>query len=550
MNGQAIDSCHAAAYQSPGERAVFELDAVSFRFPDGRLALKDIGLTIFEGDRIALVGPNGAGKTTLAKILNGLYRPLTGHINYHGQPVAGDHLWKTRLEVGILFQDPDNQLFSNTLYDDVAFGPFNLGLERKQVEPRVAEAIRKVGLRELLYKAPHHLSYGQKKRAALATLLSMRPQVLILDEPTANLDPKQEAIFFELLKEFDGTLICISHDLPFLYRLCQRAVVLADGRLRHDLPMRDFISHRHSLRDHGLDFTFRVACCRDSHNTHTHPHHHSPRPVAAPQPAAAQLAPATGTGPPPLLELQDYSYRYPDGTWGCRNISLSVQKGERLALAGENGAGKSTLVACLMGILQGVGQYRFGGLPVAGKLRKDLWRHVGMVFQDPADQLFCPSCLEEAAFGPKQLRLSAEEVQQRAREALAQVKLDGFERRVPHHLSAGERKRLAIASVLSMRPEVLILDEPTANLDPRSEELILEILQQLDVTLLLITHDLFFITALCERTLVMHRGTLVRDYRTDEFARDAHLSTVNGLNYHFKDGCCQEIMRLQQAAMV
>ena len=550
MKGQAIASCHAAAYRSPGEGTVFELDAVSFRFPDGRLVLQDIALSIFEGDRIALVGPNGAGKTTLAKLLNGLYRPISGRINYLGQPVAGDHLWKTRLEVGILFQDPDNQLFSNTLYDDVAFGPFNQGLDRQQVELRVDEAMHKVGLQELLYKAPHHLSYGQKKRAALATLLSMRPQVLILDEPTANLDPKQEAIFFELLREFDGTLICISHDLPFLYRLCRRAVVLADGRLQHDLPMQDFISHRHSLRDHGLDFTFRIACCRNSHAPHPHQHHPPPHAAGAPSRDAAQFAPAAGSVAPPLLELQDYSYRYPDGTWGCRDISFSVQKGEKLALAGENGAGKSTLVACLMGILQGTGQYRFGGLPVDGKLRRHLWRHVGMVFQDPADQLFCPSCLEETAFGPKQLRLSAEEIQQRAREALAQVRLDGFEKRVPHHLSAGERKRLAIASVLSMRPEVLILDEPTANLDPRSEELILEILQQLDVTLLLITHDLFFITALCERTLVMHRGALVRDYPTTDFAQDAHLSTVHGLNYRFKEGCCQEIARLQQAAMV
>ena len=143
--------------------------------------------------------------------------------------------------------------------------------------------------------------------------------------------------------------------------------------------------------------------------------------------------------------------------------------------------------------------------------------------------------------------MSSEEIRQRAFESLAQVKLNGLETRVPHHLSAGERKRLAIASVLSMRPEVLILDEPTANLDPQSEELILEILDQLNATLVLITHDLFFITSLCKRTMVMHHGEVIRDYSTKDFEQDTHLINVNGLDYRFKEGCCQEIARLQAA---
>lgn len=259
---------------------------------------------------------------------------------------------------------------------------------------------------------------------------------------------------------------------------------------------------------------------------------------------ASPVAPTAGS----LIELSDYSYQYPDGTWACRNIHLSVEQGERLALVGENGAGKSTLIACIMGTLQGTGQYRFQGRPVDKRLRRELWRHVGIVFQDPADQLFCPSCEEEVAFGPRRLGLSASEIEERVQESLDRVKLSGFGKRVPHHLSAGERKRLAIASVLSMRPEVLILDEPTANLDPQSEELILQILNRLDATLLLITHDPFFISALCMRTIVMHCGRIIRNYGTEDFERDVHLIEVNGLDYHFKDGCCQEIIDRQQAS--
>lgn len=211
--------CCRPVFRPAGVHAVFQLEALSYTFPDGHAALQEIDLTIHEGDRIALVGPNGAGKTTLVKHLNGIFRPSNGTVRYQGKAVEGEHLGRTRLEVAMLFQDPDNQLFSNTIYDDVAFGPLNQGLEREQADLQVRAAIQAVGLQSLLYKAPHHLSYGQKKRAALATLLSMDPQVLILDEPTANLDPKQEKIFFELLAEFSGTLICISHDLPFLYML-------------------------------------------------------------------------------------------------------------------------------------------------------------------------------------------------------------------------------------------------------------------------------------------------------------------------------------------
>lgn len=543
-----MKDCCRPAFRPPGDHAVFQFDGLSFIFPDGHAALQDIDLTIHEGDRIALVGPNGAGKTTLVKHLNGIYRPSNGTVRYQGEAVEGEHLRRTRMEVAMLFQDPDNQLFSNTIYDDVAFGPLNQGLDREQADLQVRAAIQAVGLQSLLYKAPHHLSYGQKKRAALATLLSMDPPVLILDEPTANLDPKQEKIFFQLLAEFSGTLICISHDLPFLYMLCLRAVVLADGRVQHDLPIEDFVSHRHSLRDHGLDFTFRLGCCR-APAPHPPEQPHVPA-MTDPADDSDARAGSSAAGPAAgsLIELSDFSYQYPDGTWGCRNIHLSIAQGERLALVGENGAGKSTLIACIMGTLQGKGQYHFQGRPVDKRLRRELWRHVGIVFQDPSDQLFCPSCQEEVAFGPRQLGLSASEIEERVRESLARVKLTGFGKRVPHHLSAGERKRLAIASVLSMRPEVLILDEPTANLDPQSEELILEILSRLDATLLLITHDPFFISALCGRTIVMHCGRIIRNYETKDFERDMHLIEVNGLDYHFKDGCCQEIIDRQQAS--
>jgi energy-coupling factor transporter ATP-binding protein EcfA2 len=412
----------------------------------------------------------------------------------------------------------------------------------------VRSALDQVSLADLRYKAPHRLSYGQKKRAAFAALLSMEPEILILDEPSANLDPRQEQFFTELLRGFAGTLICISHDLPFLFHFCQRAVVLEKGSIHHDISMQELVSHREYLREHGLDFTFRLSCCQDQDGSHSHhpahgPHHQSHvrrgggDPVAGPSRVAE-----------PIIQVEEYSYRYADGTWGVRDVDLSIEQGESVAIVGQNGAGKSTLVACLAGVLEGRGRYSFAGSPVSGKARKELWRHIGITFQDPADQLFAPSCREEVAFGPRQQGLCAADIAARVTEALALVRLTGFEERVPHHLSAGERKRVALAAVLAMHPKVILLDEPTANLDPQGEQLLCEILQGLDVTKILISHDIDIIALLCERTVVMHGGRIIRDYSSTEFLRDDHLVSINGLDYTFKNACCQEIRRLQAVA--
>jgi energy-coupling factor transport system ATP-binding protein len=538
--------------EKPEGSPVLEVQNLSFRYPAGGPALDSIDLSIHPGDRLALVGHNGAGKTTLVKHLNGLLRPLSGTVRFLGAHLEGSHLSSARLQIGLLCQDPDDQLFCNTLDEDIAFGPYNQGLNSEDIEERVQSALNAVGLEGFRYKAPHHLSYGQKKRAALATLLSMEPQVLILDEPTANLDPKQERLFLDLLGNFHGTLVCISHDLLFLYEICSRAVVLEKGRIHHDFSMQELVSETKYLRAHGLDFTFRFSCCRDDGehpHHHAHPHHHRHAAVQTvshsplPCPQAAEK-----TSPDGLVLLEDFSFRYPDGSWGLRNVDLVIEEGESVAIVGENGAGKSTLVSCLAGILEGEGTYAFGGEPVVGRRKEQLWREIGLAFQDPADQLFCPSCAEEVAFGPKQLRLPPEEIQKLVDESLDRVRLNGFEERVPHHLSAGERKRIALAAVLSMNPRLLILDEPTANLDPQSEELLCRILTQLRATRILVSHDIDIIALLSRRTIVMHQGRVIRDYPTAEFIQDRSLVSINGLDYTFKNACCQEIMRLQDRA--
>ncbi len=522
------------------EIPLFDLDALSFCYPDGTHALRDVSLKIYPGDRIALVGRNGSGKTTLVKHLNGLHSCQEGSISYNGHTLTESMLAELRLSTGVLFQDPDDHLFCNTLYDDVAFGPMNQGFDEDTVISRVLEQLAAVGLEKLCYKPAHLLSYGQKKRAAFAAIMAMHPEVLILDEPTANLDPLQEKIFKELLQEYSGTLIIISHDLLFLYDLCDRAVVMSEGAVHHDYSFDQLVSQRESLRQHGLDFTFRFSCFDHQQSVHVHHHYQQTHehPVGAIH--APSLEPV-----PPLMEMQHYSFRYADGTLGLSDANLIIRRGDTLTLVGENGAGKSTLAACLLGLNQGKGYFFVEGQPVTNSLRKRLWRRVGMVFQNSADQLFTPSCREEVGFGPKQMGIKGDELNARVEEALAKVHLQGFADKVPLNMSGGERKRLAIAAALSMRPEILILDEPTASLDPDGEELLIEILENLGLTTILITHDLFFIERLSTRAIVMHQGTIIRDYSTAEFLADDHLQSVNGLDYSYKADCMRRIMALQ-----
>ncbi len=527
-------------HNDPKGLPLFELSAVSFSYPDGKEALQDISLRIYHGDRIALVGQNGSGKTTLVKHLNGLYQPRKGKLLYKGSHMQGEQLKVVRLEVGVMFQDPDDHLFCNTLYDDVAFGPMNQGLAEELVEQRVKKALTDAGFAELMYKPAHLLSYGQKKRAAFAAIMAMQPAVLILDEPSANLDPKQEKIFREMLAAYEGTIICINHDLLFLYGLCERAVVMSNGHIHHDFSFNDLVSHPASLREHGLDFSFRFSCCHSDT-----PHRHGKKSGKDSGGGEGKLQNVSSA----LLELRDYYFGYPDGTIGLRGVDMALRPGDTLALIGENGAGKSTLASVLLGIEQGQGEYLFDGAALNKKRRQELWRRVGMVFQDSADQLFCPSCWEEVAFGPQQLGCSKAEVAERVSDALQQVKLADYDQRVPLNISGGERKRLAIAAALSMRPEVLILDEPTAGLDPRGEALLLEIIKGLPMTIILISHDLFFVQSLCRRVIVMHQGQVIRDYSTTEFLHDGHLESVNQLDFTYKNSCGTEIMALQEARL-
>jgi len=229
------------------------------------------------------------------------------------------------------------------------------------------------------------------------------------------------------------------------------------------------------------------------------------------------------------VDIEGLSFTYPDGHQGLKNIDLVVYRGEAVAVIGPNGAGKSTLLLHLNGILRGNSVVKVFGLPVEEKNLKEIRRKVGLIFQDPEDQLFSLTVFDDVAFGPINMGYSEPEVKQRVTQALEWVGMNGYEQRSPHHLSIGEKKRIAIATVLSLNPELLVLDEPTSNLDPRSKWSLFELLRQLPVTKIVAAHDLELVRALCQRTVVMDEGKIVAGGSTESILSDVPLLRAHGL---------------------
>lgn len=236
------------------ERApLIEVSHLSFRYPGGQQALVDVSLTVYEGERVALVGPNGAGKSTLILHLNGILASSDGHVRVAGLPVAGEYVRKVRALVGLVFQEPDDQLFSPTVFDDVAYGPLYMGLTEDEVRRRVERALAAVGMEGYGDRVPHRLSAGEKKRIALATVLAMEPSVLVLDEPTAGLDPRGRRMLMRLLAQMSQTMIVSTHDLLMVRELFPRMVILDRGHVVADGPSADLLRHRALLEAHGLE---------------------------------------------------------------------------------------------------------------------------------------------------------------------------------------------------------------------------------------------------------------------------------------------------------
>jgi cobalt/nickel transport system ATP-binding protein len=236
--------------------AVLEVNKVAYAYPDGHQALFGVDLHVYRGEKIALLGPNGAGKTTLVLHLNGILLPGSGEVRIAGMAVNKENIKDIRAQVGVVFQDPDDQLFMPTVRDDVAFGPSNLGVTGDELTKTVNEALAAVGMLEFADRSPQHLSFGQRRRVAIATVLAMKPEILVLDEPSSNLDPAARREIAEILNSLDITMLMVTHDLPYALELCDRSVILSGGTIVADRKTYDLLADDALIKQHRLELPF------------------------------------------------------------------------------------------------------------------------------------------------------------------------------------------------------------------------------------------------------------------------------------------------------
>nr|WP_307706862.1 ABC transporter ATP-binding protein [Streptomyces sp. V1I6] len=233
-----------------------EVRGLAYAYPDGHQALFGVDLTVGRGERVALLGPNGAGKTTLVLHLNGILAGGVGSVSVAGLPVGRENLVEIRRRVGIVFQDPDDQLFMPSVREDVAFGPASAGMRGPELEARVMAALDQVGMAEFADRPPHHLSFGQRRRVAVATVLAMEPEILVLDEPSSNLDPASRRELADILRALDVTVLMVTHDLPYALELCPRSVILSDGVVVADGGTQELLGDDDLMRAHRLELPF------------------------------------------------------------------------------------------------------------------------------------------------------------------------------------------------------------------------------------------------------------------------------------------------------
>jgi energy-coupling factor transport system ATP-binding protein len=527
---------------------------LSFTHPGNIPALQDIDLEIFPGERLAVIGPNGSGKSTLARCLNGLYQPQRGQVLVDGLSTADPgSLFEIRKRVGMVFQSPDDQLVATTVESEIAFGLENLAIPRAEMHQRVDQVLADFRLEEYRHHPPHRLSGGEKQRVAIAACVALRPQYLVLDEPTSLLDPQHRrttSALLEGLRDRFGIATIHITQIPEEAAQAERVLVLHQGRLLDDAPPVGIFSQALLLREIGLGLPFAGAVIAGLRE-------HGVVSLALsldleclaqalvadlPGPAPA-LPRRTAPAPPAAAKLttQELSYLYdaelPSRHLGLDRISAQIPCGCIAALVGPSGSGKTTLAQHFNGLLQ----------PWHGRVLldcEDIWRkgtdlvqirrRVGLVFQFPELQLFEETLAEDVAFGPRNLGFAPARIDESVDRALEAVGLPGsvFGQRSPLSLSGGEKRRAALAGVLAMNPEVLVLDEPTAGLDPRGTRDLAQVLLELNrqgQTLVLISHDMDLVAELATHVLVLHNGRLHLQGPTRQVLSDPDFAQVTGL---------------------
>ena len=542
---------------------IIRLDNVSYAYAaEGRQpvrALDGVILDIEQGEYVVILGHNGSGKSTLAKHLNALLLPSSGDVTVRAWNTRDlRHTLDIRRTVGMVFQHPDNQIVATIVEEDVAFGPENLGVPRPEILARVDWALDLVEMQPYRTRGPHQLSGGQKQRICIAGVLAMQPDVLVLDEATAMLDPLGRKEVLEVARRLNRdrgvTVVAVTHFMREALE-ADRIVVMDEGRIALQGPPRELFQQADRLRELHLDLPHASALGAALHSRN--PAFPSGLLTAEEVVAAVKTWPGVTLAPserrrprlhPPapepetsapaerLITVANLAYYYMRGTplevQAISDINLTVERGEILGVLGHTGSGKSTAIQHLNGLLRPHG----GTVTVLGQAMatpnldvRAIRRRVGLVFQEPEAQLFEQYVGDDIAYGPRKLNLSREEVRERVRRAMEAVGLgfDEFKDRLTFRLSGGQMRRVALAGVLALEPEVLVLDEPTAGLDPQARRQLMDhilALRERGITLVIISHNMEEMAEMCDRLVVIAGGrTVMQGTPAEVFSRTQEL---------------------------
>ncbi|SFS12097.1 energy-coupling factor transport system ATP-binding protein [Halomicrobium zhouii] len=532
--------------------------------PDARggLVLDGLDLDVPDHSFTVVMGASGGGKSTLLRTFNGIIPDFItgafdGEVDVVGRDATSTRVSEMARDVGMVIQDYEAQLFGTSITAEVAFGPENLAVPVADIDSRIEESLAVAGLTDLdRDRAPDALSGGQKQRLVFAGVLAMQPDLLLLDEPTSDLDPvgSRETLSVigrladaaradERVGDWAGpdSIVLVTHKIEEAL-LADHAVLLEGGQVAHSGRAEDVFTDVDSLRDSRV----AVPPLVDAFDRLGFDQPDLPLSVDAAAETAAESdlswnPPATrgealpgapaGTAPDvgdALFELEDVAYEYDaDGETvrAVDGVDLTIREGEVVAIVGHNGSGKTTLAKQLNGLLDpDEGVARWDGSDLADLQMSEVGRRVGFVFQNPDHQIFAATVEEEVAFGPENFGLSGDELDRRVADAIETVDLDGLEEADPFNLSKGQRQRVALASILATEPDAIVFDEPTTGLDATQQETFMDLVAELnreqDVTVVMVTHSMSTVATYAPRTVVMADGRKVADAPTRELFAD------------------------------
>lgn len=506
---------------------VIAVENLKYRYPHAdALALDGLTFTVEKGEFIGIVGANGAGKSTLSQALIGLVPQFYngaygGRVLIDGLPAESTPISELCCKVGLVFQNPFNQLSGakDNVYEEVAFGMQNLGVPRAEMHRRTENALKLLDIWQFRDRNPFDLSGGQMQRVAIASILVMEPDIIVLDEPTSQLDPQgSEEVFrtVDKLAHSGITILMIEQKIEKIAAYCDRILLLHQGhQIAFDTPQKVF--SRPELEQLGVQAPVFTRICRALGTTLPDGSYPVTVEEAANQLRRTSVLPPVSAQQeerPELFEIRNLEFSYRPGTPVLHGINLQLDA-RPTAIIGQNGAGKTTLVKLLKGLLRPTGpSIWFRGEDISHKTVAALAAQVGYVFQNPDDQIFRYNVLDEVMFGPLNIGMSEEQAREKSRAALALTGLSDQENSNPYDLELNERKMVAIASVLAMDPDVLILDEPTIAQDMMGRRRIADIVRTLSAQgklVLAILHDMDFVAECFDRVVVMAQGQVVAD---------------------------------------